>query len=195
MNGVFHSDVFEIVNGPEDGTQFPVVRTPATLGRDATCVLQPRFDRSVELVHCRVTAVSGGYRIRAATGAPVHVDGKRAGLVRSRVVREGGIVRTGQTEFILRTAPEGLASRSLGMPSESDLGWVLRLAGRAHYRVFRGLFGLLRGLGTGLKVLFFVGLIIGIAALFQPSVLIYVRFAFTWVRYYFQLGYFQLFGG
>jgi len=195
MSAIYHADYFEIINGPEDGTAFPVSRSPAKLGREASCILQPRFDQEIELVHARVSAVSGGYRIRAAGPSPLWVDGKRVGFIRSRIVRDGGIVRVGQTEFIMRTAPEGLASRSIGMPSESDLGWVLRLTGRNVYRLIRAIIRLLLGFGTGLKLLMTVAILLGIASIFHPGVLPWIRNGFAWIRYYFQVGYLQLFGG
>jgi hypothetical protein len=65
------------------------------------------------------------------------VNGKRAGVIRSRIVRNGGIVQAGGTELALRCAAGGLAGRSIGLPSESDLGWMIRLVFRRGARGLR----------------------------------------------------------
>lgn len=123
-----YPDHFEIVNGPEDGTRFPIGRTPVDMGSDGSCGIFIALDNDVKRFHARVTVVSDGYRIRRLGGAgPVHVNGKRAGLIRSRIVRHAGVVRVGNTELCLLAAPEGLASRSYGLPTESDAAWFLRL--------------------------------------------------------------------
>lgn len=125
-----YPDHFEIVNGPEDGTRFPIGRTPVDMGGDGSCGIFIALDNDVKRFHARVTVVSDGYRIRRLSGAgPVYVNGKRAGLIRSRIVRHAGVVRVGNTELCLLAAPEGLASRSYGLPTESDAAWLLRLLG------------------------------------------------------------------
>ncbi len=123
-------DHLEIVNGPEDGTRFPINRTPMDIGCDGSCGIFVALDPEVKRHHARVTVVSDGYRIRRLGGAgPVYVNGKRVGIIRSRIVRHAGIVRVGDTELCLLAAPEGLASRSYGLPTESDIAWLLRLLG------------------------------------------------------------------
>lgn len=123
-----HPDQFEIVNGPEDGTRFPVNRTPVDIGADGSCAIFIALDPEIARRHARVTVVSDGYRVRRLPGAgPVLVNGRRAGRLRSRVVRHGGTVRLGDTEICLIAAPDGLASRSYGLPQESDAAWTLRL--------------------------------------------------------------------
>lgn len=125
-----YPDHFEIVNGPEDGTRFPVNRSPVDIGADGSCAIFIAIDGNVARTHARVSVVSDGYRVRRLPGAgPVHVNGRRAGRLRSRIVRHGGTVRVGDTELCLIAAPEGLASRSYGLPLESDAAWTLRLLG------------------------------------------------------------------
>jgi hypothetical protein len=100
------------------------------IGCDGSCGIFVALDPEVKRHHARVTVVSDGYRIRRLGGAgPVYVNGKRVGIIRSRIVRHAGIVRVGDTELCLLAAPEGLASRSYGLPTESDIAWLLRLLG------------------------------------------------------------------
>lgn len=120
------TDTLTVVNGPEDGTEFPLSRAPFMIGRGAACAVNLRLDGSVEQVHARATSASDGYRVRGTTSAPVFVDGKRAGIVRSRILREGGYLKVGHTELVLECSGDGLASRSGGLVSESDVAWALR---------------------------------------------------------------------
>ncbi len=132
-----YSDQFQIINGPEDGTEFPITRTPLDIGSDAACAVHIRLDQKVNYYHARVTVVSDGYRIRRLAKGPVFVNGKRAGVVRSRVIRSGGVLRVGSTALMLQCAPEGRARRSHGLSSESDYAWAARF-------VYRGVGGVLR---------------------------------------------------
>lgn len=195
MSGLFHSDIFEIVNGPEDGAAFPVVRVPTSLGRDARCAVQPRFDQSIELQHAHITVVSGGYRIRASSPTPIYVNNKRAGWIQSRIVRDGGIIRAGQTEFILRTSPEGLAARSMGLPTDSDLGWMLRRVGRGLYLLLRLGFRMLSSFGAWIKVILTLALLFGVASFFFPSLYQYIGYYIARFRYQLYLWFQQLMGG
>jgi hypothetical protein len=131
------NDTLIIINGPEDGTEFPLTRSPLQIGMDSSCVGNIRLDASVQPVHARVSAVSNGYRIRAIAGK-TWVNGKRVGAVRSRILRKGDLLRVGQTSMCLECAPGGLASRSQGIQTESDYVWALRQG-------VSGLWALLRG--------------------------------------------------
>lgn len=126
MSMAWHADSFVVINGPEDGTEFPIVRAPLTLGSDPACAIHLRLDAQVRKQHARLTAVSDGYRIRCHGPAPTWVGNKRVGALRSRVVRAGAALRVGNTLLCLECAPEGLASRSRGIVAESDLGWAVR---------------------------------------------------------------------
>lgn len=126
MTVTSNPDRFEVINGPEDGTQFPVTRTPVDLGSDGQCLVHLRFDGKVDPVHARISVVEGGYRVRRCGRGAVLVDGRRTGRVRSRIVRHGGIVTVGGTELCLQLAGHGLASRSYGLTFESDSSWVVR---------------------------------------------------------------------
>ena len=130
-------DILEVVNGPEDGTEFPISRAPVIVGMDLGCEVNIRLDEDIERFHARLTAVSDGYRVRKIRGGRLCVNGKRVGVLRSRILREGDILEVGNTEFCLKCAPEGLAKRSRGLPAESDLVWVIQA-------FLKRLFGMLR---------------------------------------------------
>lgn len=121
-----YADALAVINGPEDGAEFALTRSPITIGQAADCAVVVRLDNTIQDKHATATAVAGGYRIRSAAGGPVYVGGKRTGSVRSRVLRPGEVLRIGHTEFVLECAPGGLASRSRGLSIESDGIWFLR---------------------------------------------------------------------
>lgn len=110
----------------ESAKQFPITRTPLYIGSDLQCAINLRLDNGIEPYHARVTVVSDGYRIRSIGGAPVFVGGKRVGTLFSRVIHDGEFFQVGNTFLALECAPDGLAVRSRGMPSESDMAWLLR---------------------------------------------------------------------
>ena len=115
-----------IINGPEDGAEFPLVRTPVYIGHGPDCQAHVRLDTAIQPRHAMVTAVSDGYRVRAAGGPGVFVDGKRAGYIRSRILRPGGRLQVGHTQFTVQLAPDGLAKRSRGLRFENDFVWAVR---------------------------------------------------------------------
>lgn len=170
--GGVEPDRFEVVNGPEDGTEFQITRTPFDIGTDAGCGIALRLDQEIRRFHARVTVVAEGYRVRRMGNGPVWVDGRRAGFVRSRIVRNGGVVRIGGTDLLFASAPEGLASRSYGMPHESDIGWALRFVFRAGARLVRGLYRYVQEMfGSSLKwVLALVALLVAVEY-FWPGIL------------------------
>lgn len=124
------SDRFEIVNGPEDGAEFTITSRTFSIGSDSDCEAQIRLDSSVRSVHARVSVAAGGYRIRRMAEGPLLVNGKRAGTLRSRLVRPGEYVQVGQTMMCLECGPEGVMSRSQGAVMENDLMWVIRHGSR-----------------------------------------------------------------
>lgn len=138
-----YTDAFEIVNGPEDGVAFPIIRSPFNIGASGDCAVYLNFDKKVFPEHARVNVVSNGYRIRSTSGTPVYINEKRSGMVWARIARSGDIVRVGETSLCVVCAPDGLAKRSIGMPTDSNLVWLLRSlfgvlfkAGRLFYRLF-----------------------------------------------------------
>ncbi len=139
MNEAGFPDSLTVVNGPEDGTEFSLTRAPFTIGHDDRCAISIRLDSGVEKIHAHVTAAGDGYRVRRTTGKPVHVDGRRAGKVRSRILRSGQCLKVGCTELIIECSPDGLASRSRGMVHESDWAWGFRAAFSGSLGLFRGL--------------------------------------------------------
>ncbi len=122
-------DCLMVINGPEDGAEFPIARTPAYIGHEPQCAINLRLDSAIEPCHARITAVSDGYRIRSIGGAPVFVGGKRVGTLISQIVRDGEFIQAGNTLLALECSPDGLASRSRGMASESDMAWFVRQLG------------------------------------------------------------------
>lgn len=150
MNRQRQWDSFIVVNGPEDGVQFPVVRTPLQAGRGAGCGVNITLDDYVEGVMAEISAVAGGYRIRRVGPGSVYVSQQPVGRLRSRVVRPGEGIQLGQTLLVLDTVPHGLASRSRDLASESDAAWILRRCARLAWRgvraVERTLKSMLRGL-------------------------------------------------
>lgn len=126
MRTAGQADCFVVVNGPEDGTEFPIVRAPFHIGHDGGCVVTLRLDKGIEDFHALVSVVSDGYRIRKARDKAIYVDGYPAGTLRSRIVRDGGMVQIGQTLLILDCSPDGLARRAHGISTDSDIVWVLR---------------------------------------------------------------------
>ena len=161
MRNPDHPDCFVVINGPEDGTEFPIVRAPFYVGCDASCAVNVRLDDGVRHFHALVSVVSDGYRIRRNDEAPVYVNGKRAGMLRSRIVRSGGRIQVGNTLLSVECAPDGLASRSHGIDTQGDLGWVATQIARGVFRLGAGLvrlvtrvFGRLLGSWVGVGALF-----------------------------------------
>ena len=138
------TDAFVVVNGPEDGAEFPVIKRQVEFGAGPDCSVSVRLDETIADLHARATAVSDGYLIRATGPAPVYVNGRRAGLVFSRIVRHGGRVQLGGTLLVCRCAPEGLARRSRGIRQANDLAWAVRQAGRGVGRVLRSVYKAVR---------------------------------------------------
>jgi len=142
---VASTDMLEVVNGPEDGIQFPITRSPVVVGTDPNCAVHLQVDPDIGSQHARVTVVSKGYRIRQLSAGPPSVNGKRVGRFHSRTLRSGEVLRIGNTDLMLQCAPDGLASRSVGVPMESDAAYALgallgklALAPRLAWRVVRG---------------------------------------------------------
>lgn len=190
-------DRFETINGPEDGTEFAVTRAPFDIGGDPGCAVNARLDDDVKRYHARAAVVAKGYRIRSLAGAPIYVNGKRAGRIRSRIARNKDIVKAGRTEFVVHIAEGGLASRSTGMPTESDVAWALRSLGKGSL----GIFGILRRLmGSGL-VKWLVFLAIGTAVMsyffpaFGATVRMWLEWAWAWTMYGMQRLMVQVTGG
>lgn len=121
-------DTLTVTKGPEDGSEYALTTSPVEVGTDPSCVVQIQFDVTVRPVHARLTAAKGGYRVRSAEGAPVHVNGRRAGTMRSRKLRPGGIIKVGHTELLLGCAAEGLATTARETWTDADLAWAIRYA-------------------------------------------------------------------
>lgn len=182
MRGRGEPDAFVIANGPEDGTDFPITRAPFSIGANHDAGVRVVLDNGVKTTHAHVWAAPNGYRIRRADNAPVYVNGKRAGLVRSRIAGDGSVVQIGSTMICVACSPDGLASRSGGMVLESDLAWGARA-------LFRNLLGLLKSTlhllilpfrrARGLIVPGILAVIV-LALLFAPAAR---EFIFGWVRY------------
>ncbi len=124
------NDNLQVINGPEDGTDFPIIRSPFYIGSDPHCEVTLVMDGTVEPLHALLSVVSEGYRVRRISPSPVWVNGKRVGRIFSRILRDGDMLRVGDTVLVLQCSREGLASRSIGAVSESDLGWLVRRTAR-----------------------------------------------------------------
>jgi hypothetical protein len=168
--------MLEIINGPEDGTEFPINRAPIIIGSDFSCEVNVRLDEAVQRFHARLTAVGDGYRVRKIHGGNLAVNGKSAGVIRSRVLREGSILTVGSTEFYLRCAPDGLARRSRGLPGENDLVWSLRLLLRKLWESAWWIGTLSGGMSRfvrGLSVLFILAVAAGY---FRPGIISEIQY-------------------
>lgn len=137
MGAPGYPDCFIVINGPEDGTEFPIARAPFNIGQDPSCAVNVRLDTTVRPIHARATLVSDGYRIRSKEGVPVYVNGKPAGTIRSRIVRSGGVIQLGHTLLVLECAPDGLAGRSRGIDTANDFVWAAREGAHQFARLAR----------------------------------------------------------
>lgn len=141
MRAAGQPDALVVINGPEDGAEHTIVRAPFHVGSDDACNVLLRLDKSVLRFHALITVVSQGYRVRRLGAAPVRVDGKKAGMLRSRIVRNGGVVNIGHTLLALDCAPDGLAHRSKGIVAESDFGWAAQESARFAFQRLRRIAG------------------------------------------------------
>ncbi len=190
MHTTAGADRFEVINGPEDGTDFVITRAPFDIGSDMGCTVNARLDEDVKLYHARASVVSNGYSVRSLAGAPVWVNGKRAGRIRSRVAKDRDIIRIGRTEFMVLLAEGGLASRSYGLAAESDFSYAFRTFGRFLLASLRFAKGLLSN-GT-IRVLLLLAIILATASFLSPTVHAWVYYAWQWIVYYFQYGLYLL---
>lgn len=160
-------DVFVIVNGPEDGSAFPITQKRFHVGQEPGSHVTIRLDQAVSPFHAEVSVVSEGYRFRAVGSAPVFVRNKKAGLLRSRIARHGDTVRVGHTLLFVECSPDGLASRSRGLRLENDaaylakaFGWELSRGALSFLQFFFGsvrrLLGSWLGISMVLVVLYFL---------------------------------------
>ena len=122
-------DTLIVVNGPQDGTEFPITHHVSTIGSDPGCGVCLQLDSAIEATHGQMTPGGGGYRIRSETGTPMHVNGKLAGRLKSRMLKPGELLRVGHTDLLLVCADDGLAHRSLGINLENDFVWAIRHLG------------------------------------------------------------------
>jgi len=175
------ADSFVIINGPEDGTEYPVVRAPFYIGSDSTCPVQIRLDLDVEDHHALITVVSDGYRVRKTSRKPVFVDDKYTGGLRSRIVRNGGTIQVGNTLIAVDCSPDGLARRSRGIVYESDFGWAMQAGARNAWRLIARfvvfLLDLVRRIATSWLAIF---AIIFLLLVFWPS---FRTWAWAWFWY------------
>lgn len=141
-------DAFVVLNGPQDGTEFPIGSPSVHIGRDHGCTVNVQLDQSVQPLHAVATAVGNGYTIRASTPQPIFVDGKKVTRLRSRVLHPGQIMRVGYTDLILECSPDGMSGRSKGIALQTDFVWAIKSFFQSLAHVFqsflRGLQNLLR---------------------------------------------------
>lgn len=182
MNFKGLQDTLEVVNGPEDGTAFSITRTPCDIGSDAACGVNLSLDRAIRPLHARISVVGDGYRIRSLQGNITRVNGRRTGRLFSRIVRHGGLVQIGDTLLCLQCAPDGLASRSHGMPTDSDAAWLLRGAFRKLFLVLRVLWRTVRALlSNALSWIISILVILGLLSYFMPGLRLWLS---QWMQYW-----------
>lgn len=171
MREAGYPDAFIVINGPQDGTEFPVMENTVKIGQGNACAINIALDRNVSPFHGIATAVGNGYRIRSTSGGTILVDGKRAGRLKSRVLQSGGILRVGYTDLQLECSLDGIARRSQGIKIPSDFVWAVKETGRGLMTVLGTLVGLVMkipGFGLRHKMLSLVVLILMIR--FVPGV-------------------------
>lgn len=120
------ADAFIIINGPQDGAEFPIVDNEVKIGQESDCAVKIQLDRNVQSLHAIASATGEGYRIRAASGAPLMVNGKSVGRMKSRLLRAGEVLTVGYTDLVLEISPDGVSRRSKGVKVQSDLSYALR---------------------------------------------------------------------
>ncbi len=181
-----HMDNIEIINGPEDGIVFPITRVQFTIGASADCAVFLNYDRNICPVHARVTVVSGGYRFRSVSGAPVFINGKRSGMVWARCAHSGDVIRVGDTSLHLSCGPDGLAGRSIGVPTESNFVWLIRILFQQLSRMILILYRLcFRMLSRLNRAVLFILVAVLALTIFKPGLLPYLAwYAWTWIRYF-----------
>jgi len=126
MRSAGSPDVFIVLNGPQDGTEFPIGTTAVEIGQGNSCTINLQLDQNVQPIHAIATATGKGYSIRATTNAPVFVEGKKATRFKSRVLSSGEIMRVGYTDLMLECSPDGMSGRSQGIALQNDFGWAAK---------------------------------------------------------------------
>ena len=124
-------DVFIVMNGPQDGAEFPIGSPAIQIGSENSCAVNLQLDQNVQGVHAIATAMGSGYTIRATTNAPVIVEGKKATQMKSRVIRPGEMMRVGYTDLLLECSPDGMSSRSQGISVQNDFGFAANNIGKS----------------------------------------------------------------
>ena len=119
MSRLRRPDCFEVINGPEDGSRFPVFRVPFYIGSAQRCDIILRLDDDIKATHVKLSKAFGGYCVRCCGRASVYVDGRRSGWLRTRVVRPGGVIQVGNTLLRLASAQEEMA-RATAQSSFND---------------------------------------------------------------------------
>ncbi len=178
-------DTFVVINGPEDGAEFTVSRSPIDVGSDGSANIVLRLDDGVELKHCHLNAENGGYRVRGMGKGRAYVNGKRVGLVRSRIAKDGHVIQIGNTMMVLECAPDGLASRNRGVGAAADLLWAIRTFATESWRAVSALsrltWEMLRSFYSSWLA---IGIILAIVYFTVPAFKYRVDNFAGWVRYH-----------
>ncbi|HIA47413.1 MAG TPA: hypothetical protein EYN96_05450 [Candidatus Hydrogenedentes bacterium] len=139
MRSAGSPDVFIVLNGPQDGTEFPVGASAIQIGQEGSCTVNLLLDQDVQPIHATATAMGKGYTIRATTNSPVIVEGKKATRFKSRVLGSGEIMRVGYTDLMLECSPDGMSSRSQGIALQNDFGWAAKNLVKIAFRILEQL--------------------------------------------------------
>lgn len=126
MTERIYFDTLTVSSGPEDGMKFNITSTPVLVGRSPDCLINLQLDVTIQPEHAAIELGNGGYRVRRLTGAPVLVDGRRAGRIRSRSLNHGSVLRIGYTDFVMQYAEGGHAATGSPAWGEHDVAWALR---------------------------------------------------------------------
>lgn len=170
-------DTITIVNGPEDGTAFPITQKRFHVGQEPGSHVTIRLDQSVQPFHAEVSVVADGYRFRASGAAPVFVRNRKAGILRSRIARHGDVVRVGHTLLCVDCTADGLASRSRGMPLEHDAVYLAKS------------FGAELGRGTASFLRFFFGSLRRLLGSWLGVSIVLVLLYFFWPAFHWRVNY------
>lgn len=148
-------DNLVVINGPEDGMTHSIVESRFTVGRSRDCTAVVRLDDGVAEQAAEGVRSGDEYLVRALGSSRIQINGRRVGSVRTRVLRDGDVIRVGSTELVLQCAHSGEGApgqaRAHGAGLSAQLGFRIRGAAQT---LLRTLGGFSRGVGFVFKRLF-----------------------------------------
>lgn len=188
MTAQGYADLLVVADGPEDGVEFPVIRTPFYIGHEPACDAELKLDGAVKNTHVRLTQARRGYRVRAVKGAKVQVNRRNVGVLRSRILRADGELLVGNTHLVLACAEQGLANEGRSPFKETDFAVLLGVFGQKLARLLSGSVSPVRKLGRLIGRHWFLSalaLLIVLCVIFpglRAYVLAYLDGGMRWVK-------------